>query len=88
MIDAGPRPLPWHATRTRHAARRLGYIASGGGVAPFASELTPVGQVMALFSAHTDGRLVSLPGAAFEGDLDALATCVFFYKLSIETMRF
>jgi hypothetical protein len=43
-------------------------------VSPFSSELTPVGQVMQLFSAHTGGRLVALPAAATSGDLDTVAT--------------
>ena len=43
-------------------------------VSPFSSNLTPVGQVMKLFSAHTSGTLVALPAAAFSGDLDTVAT--------------
>jgi len=43
-------------------------------VSPFSSKLTPVGQVMQLFSAHLNGKLVALPAAAFSGDLDTLAT--------------
>jgi hypothetical protein len=43
-------------------------------VSPFSSKLTPVGQVMQLLSAHTAGALLTLPAAAYSGDLDTLAT--------------
>jgi len=42
-------------------------------VLPFTATLTPVGQVMGLYSAHTGGAVVSVDGAS-GGDLDVVAT--------------
>eukprot|EP01044_Picomonas_judraskeda_P004752 COSAG03_NODE_426_length_8006_cov_75.576957_3_plen_301_part_00 len=43
-------------------------------VLPFNSTLTPVGEVMRLFSHHTGGTLLAVPDAAINGSLDTTAT--------------
>jgi hypothetical protein len=43
-------------------------------VGPFNSTLTPVGEVMQLFSHHTGATLLDVPNEAIAGDLDTTAT--------------
>ena len=55
-------------------------------VYPFNSSLTPVGQVMQLFSHHTGGELLAVPLAAASGDLDTTATVSLDGKTLIVTV--
>ena len=43
-------------------------------VGPFDAPLTPVGQVMSVYSQHTGGQLMALPNGAVGGDIDVVAT--------------